>query len=131
MQLPGNHAQVVTLAIQFLGIKAHIFMRCGASVPKLRATQAYGAEVSQKGHTIDDSLQYAREFEKEAGSVLIHPFDHEDIVAGQGTCGLEILEQCPDVKTIVVSLGGGGLLAGISMAVKSLRPDVKIIGVKV
>lgn len=126
----GNHAQGVALAAQLLGIKATVFMPGGASVPKLLATQAYGAEVRQKGRTIDDSLQYAREFEKETGSVLIHPFDHEDIVAGQGTCGLEILEQCPDVKTIVVSLGGGGLTAGIAMAVKSLRPDLKIIAVQ-
>lgn len=126
----GNHAQGVALAAQLLGIKATIFMPEGASVPKLLATEAYGAEVRQKGRTIDESLKSAREFEKKTGSVLIHPFDHADIVAGQGTCGLEILEQCPEVKTVVVSLGGGGLLAGIGSAVKSLRPDVRIIGVQ-
>lgn len=126
----GNHAQGVALAAQLLGIKATIFMPEGASVPKLLATQAYGAEVRQKGRTIDESLKSAREFEKHTGSVLIHPFDHADIVAGQGTCGLEILEQCPEVKTVVVSLGGGGLLAGIGSAIKSLRPDVRIIGVQ-
>ncbi len=80
--------------------------------------------------TIDESLQHALKFEQETGSVLIHPFDHADIVAGQGTCGLEILEQCPDVKTVVVSLGGGGLLAGIAIAIKSTHPHVRIIGVQ-
>lgn len=126
----GNHAQGVALAAQLLGIKATIFMPVGASTPKLLATQAYGATVEQVGNTIDECLVLAREFEKKNGAVLIHPFDHKDIVAGQGTCGLEILEQCPDVKTVLVSTGGGGLLAGITTAIKSLRPEVKVIGVQ-
>ncbi len=126
----GNHAQGVALAAQLLGISATIFMPEGASVPKVLATEAYGAEVRQEGRTIDESLQYAQKFGHETGAVLIHPFDHPDIVAGQGTCGLEILEQCPEVKTIVVSLGGGGLLAGIATAVKSTHPHVRIIGVQ-
>ena len=126
----GNHAQGVALAAQLLGIKATIFMPEGASVPKLLATQSYGAEVRQEGRTIDEALKSARDFEEKTGSILIHPFDHADIVAGQGTCGLEILEQCPEVKTVIVSLGGGGLLAGIGSAIKALRPDVRIIGVQ-
>lgn len=126
----GNHAQGVALAANLLDIRATVFMPEGASIPKIQATQAYGATVRQEGPTIDDSLRYARKFGQETGSVLIHPFDHPDIVAGQGTCGLEILEQCPDVKTVIVSLGGGGLLAGITTAIKSINPHVRIIGVQ-
>lgn len=126
----GNHAQGVALAAKLLGIKATIIMPLGASSPKLLATLSYGANIEQKGHTVDDCLIRAREIERKTGAVLIHPFNHKDIIAGQGTCGLEILEQCPDVKTILVSTGGGGLLAGITAAVKSLNPDVKIIGIQ-
>jgi threonine dehydratase len=82
------------------------------------------------GHTIDDCLVDARGFEAETGAVLIHPFDHVDIVAGQGTCGLEILEQAPDLRTVVVPTGGGGFLAGIATAIKALRPEVRIVGVQ-
>jgi len=126
----GNHAQGVALAGQLLGIDVKVYMPNGAPMPKLVATQAYGATVEQVGTTIDECLVKAREWEADTGAVLIHPFDHRDIVAGQGTAGLEILDQCPDVRTIVVSAGGGGLLAGISVAVKAARPDVRIIGVQ-
>jgi threonine ammonia-lyase medium form len=126
----GNHAQGVALAGQLLGIDVKVYMPHGAPMPKLVATQAYGATIEQVGTTIDECLVSARAWEAETGAVLIHPFDHHDIVAGQGTAGLEILEQCPDVRTIVVSTGGGGFLAGISVAVKSARPDVRIIGVQ-
>ena len=126
----GNHAQGVALAAQLLGIKSTVFMPLGAPIPKLNATRAYGADVEQLGTSIDECLVRAKQFEVETGAVLIHPFDHADIVAGQGTCGLEILEQCPDVKTILVSVGGGGLLAGIATAVKARRPDVRVIGVQ-
>ncbi|WP_270886215.1 threonine ammonia-lyase [Pedococcus sp. 5OH_020] len=126
----GNHAQGVALAGQLLGIDVKVFMPHGAPMPKLVATKAYGATVELVGTTIDECLVKAREWEAETGAVLIHPFDHRDIVAGQGTAGLEILDQCPDVRTIVVSTGGGGLLAGISVAVKSVRPDVRIVGVQ-
>ena len=126
----GNHAQGVALAAKLLGIKATIIMPVGASSPKLLATLGYGAKVEQIGQTIDECLIRAKEIERKTGAVLIHPFDHKDIVAGQGTCGLEILEQCPEVKTILVSAGGGGLLAGITVAVKSLRPDVRVVGVQ-
>src|SRR5665811_1314674 len=122
----GNHAQGVALAAQLLGIKSTVFMPLGAPIPKLNATRSYGAEVEQLGTSIDECLVRAKQFEAETGAVLIHPFDHADIVAGQGTCGLEILEQCPDVNTILVSVGGGGLLAGIATAVKAKRPDVRV-----
>jgi threonine dehydratase len=126
----GNHAQGVALAAQLLGIKSTVFMPQGAPIPKERATRGYGAAVQFVGHTIDECLVAAKEFEAETGAVLIHPFDHVDIVAGQGTCGLEIVEQTPDVKTVIVPTGGGGFLAGIATAVKALCPDVAVIGVQ-
>jgi threonine dehydratase len=126
----GNHAQGVALAAQMLGLKATVFMPVGAPLPKLQATRGYGAHVEQFGTTIDECLVQAKEFEERTGAVLIHPFDHRDIVAGAGTCGLEILEQCPDVRTIIVGTGGGGLLAGITTVVKARRPDVTVIGVQ-
>lgn len=126
----GNHAQGVALAAQILGIKATIFMPEGATLPKYQATVGYGAEVIFHGKTIDEALMAASEFSNKTGAVFIHPFDHEHIVAGQGTMGLEILEQNPDVKTVVVCTGGGGLLAGTALAIKSLRPDIKVIGVQ-
>ena len=126
----GNHAQGVALAAQLLGISATVFMPVGAPLPKLAATRAYGATVQLHGDTLDEALAAALEYAASTGAVLIHPFDHPDIVAGQGTCGLEILEQLPDVKTILVSTGGGGLVGGIAVAAKSLRPDVRVIGVQ-
>lgn len=126
----GNHAQGVALAAQLLGIDATVFMPNGASMPKLRATRGYGATVEQVGTTIDDCIERARQVERDTGAIFIPPFDHPAIVAGQGTCGLEILEQVPDVGTILVCLGGGGLLAGIATAVKAVKPDVQVIGVQ-
>jgi threonine dehydratase len=126
----GNHAQGVALAAQMLGIRSTVFMPTNAAIPKLLATKGYGAEVELLGQTIEESLVAAREFSERTGAVLIHPFDHADIVAGQGTVGLEIVEECPDVRTIVVCTGGGGLLAGIATAVKGLRPDVRVVGVQ-
>ena len=126
----GNHAQGVALAARLLGIEATVYMPTAASMPKLAATRGYGATVIQTGTTLDDCIEVARRHEAEKGAVFIPPFDHPDIVAGQGTCGLEILEQVPDVRTIVVSTGGGGLLAGIATAVKSRRPDVRVVGVQ-
>jgi len=126
----GNHAQGVALAAQILGIKATIFMPEGATLPKYQATLGYGADVVFHGKTIDEALMAASVFSNETGAVFIHPFDHEHVVAGQGTMGLEILAQNPDVKTVVVCTGGGGLLAGTALAIKSLRPDIKVIGVQ-
>jgi threonine dehydratase len=126
----GNHAQGVALAAQLLGLHATVYMPVGAALPKVRATRGYGADVQMQGQTVDEALVAAREHAERTGAVLIHPFDHEDIVAGQGTVGLEILEECPDVRTIVVCTGGGGLLAGIATAVKAQRPDVRVVGVQ-
>jgi threonine dehydratase len=126
----GNHAQGVALAAGLLGIKATVFMPEGAPIPKEKATRAYGADVVFEGRYLEDALAAARAFSEETGAVLIHPFDHVDIVAGQGTTGLEILEQAPDVRTILVPTGGGGLLAGIAIAVKATRPDVRVVGVQ-
>ena len=126
----GNHAQGVALAASLLGIKATVFMPSGAPIPKEKAPRGYGADVVFVGHTVDEALVRARAFAEETGAVLIHPFDHEDIVAGQGSCGLEILEQAPDVRTVIVPTGGGGLLAGIATAVKGLNPDVRVVGVQ-
>ena len=126
----GNHAQGVALAAQMLGIKAVVFMPEGAPIPKLKATRGYGAEVRFHGQTVDVALQEAKRYADETGAVLVHPFDHEDIVLGQATCGAEILEQCPEVRTLVVPTGGGGLLAGIAAAVKPTRPDVRLVGVQ-
>jgi threonine dehydratase len=96
----------------------------------VEATRAYGAEVRFHGSSVDDALHAATQFVEETGAVLVHPFDHVDIVAGQGTVGLEILDQVPDVRTIVVCTGGGGLLAGIGVSVKAVRPDVRLVGVQ-
>jgi threonine dehydratase len=126
----GNHAQGVALASSLLGIATTVYMPVGASLPKVTATRAYGAEVLLEGHTIEESLAAARRFSEATGAVLIHPFDHVDIVRGQGTVGLEVLDQCPDVRTVVVCLGGGGLLAGMALALKARRPDIRVVGVQ-
>ncbi|WP_052230102.1 threonine ammonia-lyase [Streptomyces sp. CT34] len=126
----GNHAQGVALAASLLGVRSTVFMPVGAPLPKVAATREYGAEVRLHGHVVDETLAAAEEYARQTGAVFIHPFDHRDIIAGQGTVGLEILEQCPEVRTVVVGVGGGGLAAGIALAVKSLRPDVKVIGVQ-
>lgn len=126
----GNHAQGVALASSLLGVHSTVFMPMGAPLPKVAATREYGAEVRLHGQVIEETMTAAQEYARETGAVFIHPFDHPDIIAGQGTVGLEILEQCPEVQTIVVGIGGGGLAAGIAVAVKTLRPDVKLIGVQ-
>ncbi|MEU9439540.1 threonine ammonia-lyase [Streptomyces sp. NPDC048304] len=126
----GNHAQGVALASSLLGVHSTVFMPKGAPLPKISATRDYGAEVRLHGQVVDETLAAAEEYAAETGAVFIHPFDHPDIIAGQGTVGLEILEQCPEVRTIVVGIGGGGLAAGIAVAVKAIRPDVTIVGVQ-
>ncbi|WP_189873187.1 threonine ammonia-lyase [Streptomyces bluensis] len=126
----GNHAQGVALASALLGVHATVFMPKGAPLPKISATREYGADVRLHGMVVDETLAAAQEYAARTGAVFIHPFDHADIIAGQGTVGLEILEQCPEVRTIVVGIGGGGLAAGIAAAVKALRPDVRIVGVQ-
>ncbi|MPY59084.1 threonine ammonia-lyase [Streptomyces spongiae] len=126
----GNHAQGVALASALLGVHATVFMPKGAPLPKISATREYGADVRLHGMVVDETLAAAQEYADRTGAVFIHPFDHPDIIAGQGTVGLEILEQCPEVRTIVVGIGGGGLAAGIATAVKVLRPKVRIVGVQ-
>ncbi|GAA3374845.1 threonine ammonia-lyase [Streptomyces sannanensis] len=126
----GNHAQGVALASALLGVRSTVYMPVGAPLPKVAATREYGAEVRLHGQVVDETLAAAQDYARDTGAVFIHPFDHPDIIAGQGTVGLEILEQCPEVRTIVVGIGGGGLAAGIALAVKSVRPDVRIVGVQ-
>ncbi len=125
----GNHAQGVALAARKLGTTATIFMPEGAALPKVQATVGYGADVRFHGASVTDALDAAQEFSARTGAVVIHPFDHEDILAGQGTVGLEIIEQRPDVRTILVPLGGGGLAAGIAL-LKQERPDLRVVGVQ-
>lgn len=130
----GNHAQGVALAAQSLGIPATIFMPLGVPVPKLLATRGYGAEVVLEGDTVATSLTLAAEFAERTGAVLIHPFDHRDIIIGQGTLGLEIFQEQPDVDTVVLGVGGGGLIAGVAAAIKQAAAEagrtVHIIGVQ-
>ena len=108
----GNHAQGVAVAAGLLNTSATVFMPLGAPLPKVAATKGYGAKVQLVGTTVDESLVAAAEYAAETGAIFIHPFDHKDVIAGQGTVALEILEQVPDVKTIVAGIGGGGLISG-------------------
>ncbi|MFD6355446.1 threonine ammonia-lyase [Nocardia tengchongensis] len=126
----GNHAQGVAWSATSLGIDSTVFMPVGAALPKLVATRAYGATVYQVGDTVDQCLSAAKEFAERTGATLVHPFDHVDIVAGQATVGLEILDQLPDVGTVLVPTGGGGLLAGVAAVLQRLRPEVRVIGVQ-
>lgn len=130
----GNHAQGVALAAQALGIPATIFMPLGVPVPKLLATRGYGAEVVLEGETVATSLRLAAEFAERTGAVMIHPFDHRDVVIGQGTLGLELIADAPDVDTILVGIGGGGLIAGVAAAAKAAAAQagrtVRVIGVQ-
>ncbi len=126
----GNHAQGVALSAQLLGVKATVFMPAGAPLPKVEATRAYGAEVVLSGEGFDDAFDAAQKWVADNGAVFVHPFDHPDIIAGQGTLGLEILDQVPDAGTIVVPMGGGGLISGVAAAAKARRPDVRVVGVE-
>jgi threonine dehydratase len=126
----GNHAQGVALAAHLQGVDATVFMPEEAPLPKVEATEAYGAEVRLVGDSFDDALATALAHAEERGLVFVHPFDHPDIIAGQGTIGLEILDQLPDVGTVLVCVGGGGLISGTAVALRALRPDVRIVGVQ-
>jgi len=130
----GNHAQGVARAAQKLGIPATIFMPLGVPVPKLLATKGYGADVVLEGDTVETPLRLAAEFAERTGAVLIHPFDHRDIVIGQGTLGLELYDEVPDVGTVLVGIGGGGLIAGVAGAIKARAAadgrTVRVIGVQ-
>ena len=126
----GNHAQGVAFAASAVGAKSTVVMPEGAPLPKIEATRSYGADVIFHGTCIEDALAAAHARADELGSVFIHPFDHPDIVAGQGTLGLEIAEQCPDVRTIAVALGGGGLAAGTALAAHGVNPSIRVVGVQ-
>lgn len=130
----GNHAQGVALAARELGIAATIFMPLGVPVPKLLSTRGYGAEVVLEGETFETPLRLAQEFAERTGAVFIAPYDHEDVIVGQATLGLEIMDDLPEVETIIVGIGGGGLIAGIAAAAKARAAQagrtVRVIGVQ-
>lgn len=126
----GNHAQGVALAASKMGIKSIICMPDGAPISKVESTKALGAEVVLVPGAYDDAYEKACQLKEEMGATFIHPFDDEDVIAGQGTIGLEILDQLPELDMVLIPIGGGGLAAGLAYAVKSLKPDVKVIGVQ-
>lgn len=126
----GNHAQGVALAAQKYGVRCLICMPDGAPISKVEATRQYGAEICLVKDTYDDAYNKALELQKETGMTFIHPFDDEDVIAGQGTIGLEILSQLKDVECVVVPIGGGGLISGVASAIKFLKPSIRIVGVQ-
>ncbi len=126
----GNHAQGVALAAQMLGVRATVFMPDAAPLPKVAATRGYGADARLAGADLTEALATAVAYAQETGAVFIHPFEHPDVIAGQGTVGLEVLDQCPDAATVVVCTGGGGLVAGVAAAVKQRRPGVRVVAVQ-
>ena len=126
----GNHAQGVALGAKRNGIHAVICLPAGAPISKVEATRSYGAEVCLVPGVYDDAYARAVELQKEHGYTFVHPFDDPKVIAGQGTIGLEILEQMPDVEAVVVPIGGGGLISGVAFAIKTLRPEIKVYGVQ-
>ena len=126
----GNHAQGVAYAATHFGIRSIIVMPVVASLSKYRATQSYGAEVVLHGDSIEEAMEEARRIVDETGAVFVHPYDDWDIIAGQGTLALEVLSELPDADALVVPLGGGGLMAGVAIAARALRPDIRLIGVQ-
>lgn len=126
----GNHAQGVALAAQKFGVKATIVMPAGAPLAKVQATRDLGAEVVLHGAVYDDAFKKAMEIQQETGAVFVHPFNDPLVIAGQGSVGVEILDKLPDVNQVVVPIGGGGLISGIAIALKKLRPDIQVIGVQ-
>ena len=126
----GNHAQGVALAAQMLGIRAVVCMAANATPSKVAATRGYGAEVVQHGEIWDEADEKARELVERDGLVYVHPFDDLDLIAGQGTLGLEVVEDWPEVEAVVVPIGGGGLISGVAAAVKRARPEVRVVGVE-
>lgn len=125
----GNHAQGLAYAASHFGIEATIFMPEATPLTKVSGVKAFGANVVLTGQNFDEAYAAAKKFEEEKGTEFIHPFADDDVIAGQGTISLEILEKLPDLKQIVVPIGGGGLIAGIAIAAKAINPDIKIIGV--
>lgn len=126
----GNHAQGVALAAAKNHIKSLICLPDGAPISKVQATKSYGAEVCMVNGVYDDAYKKALELKEEKNYTFVHPFDNEDVIAGQGTIGLEILEQMPDVEAVIVPIGGGGLISGVAFAIKNLNPNIKVYGVQ-
>jgi threonine dehydratase len=126
----GNHAQGVALAARIHGIKAVVVMAENATPSKVAATRGYGAEVVLHGHIWDEANEKAKELVRERGLTYVHPFDDLELIAGQGTLGLEIIRDWPEVEIVIVPIGGGGLISGVSMAIKSINPSVRIAGVE-
>lgn len=126
----GNHAQGVALAASRMGVKATIFMAEPTPQNKVNATRGYGAEVVLVGESFQEAYEASLIHQRKTGATYVHPFDDYDIMAGQGTVGVEMMEQCPDLDTILVPIGGGGLASGVAVAAKSIKPDIKIIGVQ-
>ncbi len=126
----GNHAQGVALGATKNGIKSLICLPSGAPISKVEATKKYGAEVCLVDGVYDDAYQKALQLKEEKGYTFVHPFDDENVIAGQGTIGIELLDQLPDVDAVIVPVGGGGLISGVAFAIKSLRPNVKVYGVQ-
>lgn len=126
----GNHAQGVALSARIAGVSAQVFMPTTAPLPKVEATRGYGAHVELAGASYDDSFAVAQEWASTHDAVFVHAYDHPDVIAGQGTVALELLEQVGDVGTILVPVGGGGLISGIAVAVKALRPQTRVVGVQ-
>jgi threonine dehydratase len=126
----GNHAQGVAYSSQMLGIPCTIVMPRGAPLSKVLATKQYGAEVQLQGNVFDDALAFALELKERMGATFVHAFDDEAVIAGQGTVGLEIIDQLPDVEAIVCPVGGGGLIAGLALAVKEKNPNIRVYGVQ-
>ncbi len=126
----GNHAQGVALAAQRLGIAATIFMPLSASIAKIKAAESYGARVVLAGRGFDDAVAACQEFVAQTHAVYVSAYDNDGIITGQGTLGLEILADVPDVQTVVIPIGGGGLFAGVACALKETRPGIRIVGVQ-
>ena len=126
----GNHAQGVALGATHNGIKALICLPAGAPMSKIEATKSYGAEVCLVPGVYDDAYAKAIQLRDEHGYTFVHPFDDPKVIAGQGTIGLEILDQMPDVEAVIVPIGGGGLISGVAFAIKTLRPEIKVYGVQ-
>lgn len=126
----GNHAQGLALTGKLLGIKATVIMPEEAPIAKQEATRGYGAEVILKGETFNDSRLYMEQLAKEKGKTIVHPYDDNEVMAGQGTIGLEILDSIWNVNTVIVPVGGGGLISGVATALKSFNPSIHVIGVQ-
>jgi threonine dehydratase len=126
----GNHGQAVAWAAREAGVEATIFMPAGTPMAKVEPTRNYGARAELTGATFEDAMAAARAYIEESGATFVHPFEDPDVIAGQGTIGLELVEQLPELETVVIPVGGGGLSSGIGLALRALKPDIRIVGVQ-